>query len=99
MTVRELLIKFQEYQLEYKVLNANCAHNAAANLFMERYGVKNCSIPDVSGSLPSAENEKQVLQDYLDWYDNDIRTELPLRDGNAEISEYLIDKFVSGNDR
>lgn len=49
MTVKELLIKFQEYQLEYKVLNANFAHNAAANLFMERYGVKNCSIPDVVG--------------------------------------------------
>lgn len=49
MNVKELLIKFQEYQLEYEVLNANCAHNAAANLFMERYGIKNCFIPDVVG--------------------------------------------------
>jgi len=47
MKVKELLIKFQEYKLEYEVLNANCAHNAAANLFMERYGIKNCFIPDV----------------------------------------------------
>lgn len=47
MNIKELLIKFQEYQLQYEVLNANCAHNAAANLFMERYGIKNCFIPDV----------------------------------------------------
>ena len=47
MKVKELLIEFQEYQLEYEVLNANCSHNAAANLFMERYRIKNCFIPDV----------------------------------------------------
>jgi len=63
MTVKELLIKFQEYQLEYKVLNANCAHNAAANLFMKRYGVKNCSIPDVMESVCSCSRGKGIDHD------------------------------------
>lgn len=55
MTVKELLIKFQEYQLEFNVLNANCAHNAAANLFMERNAVENCTIHDVSNRLSEME--------------------------------------------
>jgi len=45
MEVKELLIKFQEYQLNYNVLNANFTHNAVANKFMERYNIENVTIP------------------------------------------------------
>lgn len=61
MTIKDILIKFQEYQLEFNVLNANCAHNATANMFMERYGVKNCSIADVNAELPKLYTEKDML--------------------------------------
>ena len=44
MTVKELLIKFQEYQLEFDVLNANCAHNTAALLFMDKYEISNITL-------------------------------------------------------
>jgi len=36
LTAKTLLVKFQEYQLQYDVPNWNCAHNAAANSFLER---------------------------------------------------------------
>jgi len=71
-------------------------HNLCSILWFQRkYGfISNEDILGTAGgSLPSKEIESQVLNDYLDWYD---RHELANRDGNAEISEYLIDKFVSG---
>lgn len=43
MNIKELLIKFQEWQLEKKPLNANFAHNGVANLFLD----DNKNIPDV----------------------------------------------------
>ncbi len=84
MTVKELLIKFQEYQLEDKVLNANYAHNTAANLFMERYGVNNCTIPDVSNSAISLDKICQLISNKAEmpytWEDvrNRLLNRMPL---------------------
>lgn len=47
MDVKELLIKFQEYQLEFDVLNANFAHNSVANKFMERFEIINSPLLEV----------------------------------------------------
>jgi len=65
MTVKELLIKFQEYQLEYNVLNLNCGHNAAANLFMERNQIKNCTIHNV-GSMLDLDKLQKKFDEILD---------------------------------
>lgn len=46
LTLKDVLIKFQEWQLENKPLNANFAHNGVANLFLEKMSVEN-PIPDV----------------------------------------------------
>lgn len=61
MTVRDFLIKFQEYQLEHEVLNANFAHNTVANKFMKRHAVKNCVMPDVSISLQRRQLAEKIL--------------------------------------
>ncbi len=37
MTIKDLLIKFQEWQLENNVLNANFAHNTAAQKFIDKH--------------------------------------------------------------
>ena len=47
MTLKDILIKFQEWQLEKKPLNANFAHNGVANLFLEDMRIRNLTIPDV----------------------------------------------------
>jgi hypothetical protein len=65
MTVKELLIKFQEYQLEYNVLNLNHSHNEAANLFMERSQIKNYTIHNV-GSMLDLDKLQKKFDEILD---------------------------------
>lgn len=56
ITVKNLLIKFQEYTLEKGILNANFAHNGVANNFMKHIGIEDCIIGKVDTEKVKTKN-------------------------------------------
>ncbi len=48
MKVKELIILFQEWQLENNVANYNFMHNGIANIFMEKYDLEDLDIPEIT---------------------------------------------------
>ena len=66
--IKDVLIKFQEWQLEKKPLNANFAHNGVANLFFKEMQVKKIDIPDVVVSFcPKCKSTHVKSTDNINW--------------------------------
>jgi len=90
--MRILLIKFQEWQLNNNILNANCAHNAAANMFIEKHQDENFLIIDKEVTLRRGISKKDIVQiSKLSFFPDTFiaENEVQVVDDNGEVNDEL----------
>ncbi len=107
-TIKDILIKFQEYQREFKPMNANFADNGVAIKFLEKYNIDNNEIFPVKyevGQEVYILNAKSVYKTKIDKikitrrYPTEIRNapENDIEDGKTGIKiEYLVVTSIEG---
>ena len=85
-TIKGILIKFQEYQLENNILNANFAHNAIANNFLKKY-------PEILNITEEQIGDEAIkYSSCLDFTNDKMLNEM----GREKIVQWCKQDFITG---